>query len=63
MRSNSLVGAYVLIVIGTWFLLRKQGWLPNLGPLIHEWWPVALIIVGVVMIIQRRTPRRPRDTA
>jgi len=55
MRSSSLVGAYVLIAIGTYFLLQKQGWLPNLGPLLAEWWPAALIIIGVVMIVQRRS--------
>lgn len=57
MRSNSLTGAYVLIGLGTFFLLRKQGWVPNLGPLLTEWWPVVLIIIGVAMIVQRRSRR------
>ncbi|MEO5565050.1 MAG: DUF5668 domain-containing protein [Luteimonas sp.] len=56
MRSNSLTGAYVLIALGTYFLLRKQGWLPDLGPLVTDWWPVILILIGVTMII-RRQPR------
>ena len=54
MRSNSPVGAYVLIALGTYFLLRKQGWLPDVGPLVTEWWPVILIIIGVAMIVRRR---------
>lgn len=56
MRSNSLTGAYVLIALGTYFLLRKQGWLPDLGPLVSDWWPVILIAIGVAMIV-RRQPR------
>ncbi|KIQ95954.1 MULTISPECIES: DUF5668 domain-containing protein [Lysobacter] len=55
MRSNSLTGAYVLIAVGTYFLLQKQGWLPNIRPLVSEWWPAVLIVIGVVMIVQRRS--------
>ena len=55
MQSNSLVGAYVLIALGTYFLLQKQGWLPNIGPLLAEWWPVVLIIIGLTMIVRRRS--------
>ncbi|HET9031358.1 MAG TPA: DUF5668 domain-containing protein [Dokdonella sp.] len=55
MRSNSLVGAYILIGLGIYFLLQKQGWLPNLGPLLSEWWPLILIIIGVAMILRRRS--------
>lgn len=55
MRSNSLTGAYVLITVGTYFLLQKQGWLPNIRPLVSEWWPVLLIAIGVIMIVQRRS--------
>lgn len=57
MRSNSLVGAYVLIALGTYFLMQKQGWLPSLGPLVSEWWPAILIIIGVAMIVRRRSPK------
>ncbi len=55
MRSNSSVGAYVLIALGIYFLLQKQGLLPNLGPLLSEWWPVVLIIVGVAILVRRRS--------
>lgn len=53
MRSRSNLGAYILIALGTYFLLSKFGWIPSLGPLIAEWWPVILIIVGVSMLMRR----------
>lgn len=53
MRSRSNLGAYILIGLGTYFLLSKFGWIPSLGPLIAEWWPVILIIVGVSMLMRR----------
>ena len=53
MRSNSNLGAILLIALGTYFLLSKHGWLPNLGSIISEWWPVVLIIVGVSMLFHR----------
>lgn len=55
MRSNSLVGAVALIATGTYFLLQKQGWMPNLGPLLAEWWPVILIVIGVAMLVRGRS--------
>lgn len=54
MRSRSLTGAYVLIALGVYFLLEKRGWLPDVGPILSDWWPVILIIIGVVMIVRRR---------
>ena len=53
MRSRSNIGPYILIGLGTYFLLSKFGWIPSLGPLIAEWWPVILIIVGVSMLMKR----------
>ena len=53
MRSNSNFGAIVLIALGTYFLLSKHGWLPNLGSIISEWWPVILILLGVSMLFRR----------
>jgi hypothetical protein len=52
-RSNSNFGAIVLIALGTYFLLSKHGWLPNLGSIISEWWPVLLILLGVSMLFRR----------
>lgn len=54
MRSNSPVGAYVLIALGLYFLIEKMGWLPDLGPFLRDWWPLILIIVGVAMLVRRR---------
>ena len=53
MRSNSNVGAYILIILGSYFLLSKFGLIPNLGPLFAQWWPAILIIVGVSMLVRR----------
>jgi hypothetical protein len=52
-RSNSNFGAIVLIALGTYFLLAKHGWLPNLGSIISEWWPVLLILLGLSMLFRR----------
>jgi Domain of unknown function (DUF5668) len=57
MRSRSGVGAVILIVLGVLFLLSNLGLIPRIGPLLAQWWPVILIIVGVFLLI----PRRPRD--
>jgi len=47
------VGAVILIVLGALFLLSNLGWLPRLGPLFAQWWPLILIVVGVAMLIRR----------
>jgi Domain of unknown function (DUF5668) len=53
MRNRSNVGAYVLIALGIYFLLSKLDLIPNLIPLLFEWWPVALIVIGVSMLVRR----------
>jgi hypothetical protein len=53
MLFRSRTGALILIVVGALFLVSNLGWLPQLGPLFHRWWPLILIIVGVVMLVQR----------
>ena len=53
MRSTSNFTAYALILTGTYFLLSKLGWIPHLGPLFSEWWPVILIVIGVAMLVRR----------
>jgi len=50
MRSKA--GAVILIVIGVLFLLANLGWIPQLGPLLRQWWPVILIAVGVWMLVK-----------
>ena len=53
MRSRSGIGAYILIGLGIIFLLSNLGWLPRLGPLMGKWWPLILIIVGVLALNRR----------
>ena len=53
MLFRSRIGAVILIVIGTFFLLSNLGWIPQLGPLFHKWWPLILIMVGVLLLVRR----------
>jgi hypothetical protein len=53
MLNRSRCGALVLIVVGTLFLVSNLGWIPQIGPLLRQWWPLILIIVGVLMLVQR----------
>lgn len=52
MRSH--FGALILIVVGVLILLSNLGMIPHLWPLLRQWWPLALIIAGVVMLVERR---------
>lgn len=54
MRKDSNLLAYILIVLGVYFLALKFGWVPHLGYLIMEWWPLVLIVAGVVMIVRNQ---------
>ena len=53
MRSKPVIGAVILIALGTVFLLSNLGLLPRLGPLFAKWWPLILIGVGVTMLLRR----------
>ncbi len=53
MMSKSKMGSLVLIGLGVLFLLSNFGWIPRLGHLFTEWWPVILIIVGIYQLVQR----------
>jgi hypothetical protein len=59
MRSKSGVGAYILIALGIIFLLSNLGLLPRLGPLMAQWWPLILIVVGVSWLIRRSSHKKP----
>jgi Domain of unknown function (DUF5668) len=50
-RSHTM--AFVLIALGTLFLLSNFGVLPNIGTLLAKWWPAILIVVGVSMLFRR----------
>jgi hypothetical protein len=59
MRTKSKFGAYILIVLGIIFLLSNLGWLPRLGPLVAQGWPLILIIVGVLLLIRHSSRVKP----
>lgn len=52
MRSG--FGALVLIVAGVLLLLSNLGWVPQVWPILRKWWPITLIIAGVIMLLDRR---------
>ena len=53
MSIKPRIGAIILIVLGTLFLLSNLGVIPALGPLFAQWWPLILIVVGVSLLIRR----------
>ena len=53
MLFRSRTCAVILIIVGALFLLSNFGWIPRIGPLLHQWWPLVLIIVGVLILVQR----------
>ncbi len=55
MKSKSRIGAYILIGLGIIFLLSNLGWLPHLRPLMAHWWPLILIIAGILLLLRRKT--------
>ena len=59
MRSRSNFTAYLLIALGIYFLLSKLNLIPNLIPMLFDWWPVILIAVGVSMLVRRSTRGDP----
>jgi len=50
-----MFAAIALITIGSLLLLSNLGYIKiaNLAGLIHTWWPLILILVGVSMFITR----------
>ena len=55
MRGKSKFVPYLLIVLGIYFLLSKLHLIPELLPKLLEWWPVVLIVIGVMMLLRRAT--------
>ena len=45
--------ALILIVVGVPFLASNLGWIPQIRPLLREWWPLILVVVGVAMLARR----------
>jgi len=55
MKSRSKIGAYILIGLGIIFLLSNLGWLPPIRPLMARWWPLLLIIAGILLLLRRKS--------
>ena len=53
MRPRSVFAATILIVLGILFLLSNLGMVPRLGPILHQWWPLFLILGGVALLFRR----------
>ncbi len=56
-----MLGPIVLIALGVLFLLSNFGLLPRLWPLLAQWWPVILIVVGISMLVKRSRESRPKE--
>jgi lipopolysaccharide export LptBFGC system permease protein LptF len=54
MKSRSRIPAYILIGLGIIFLLSNLGLLPRLRPLIAQWWPLILIIAGILLLLRHK---------
>jgi ABC-type multidrug transport system permease subunit len=59
MRSKSAIGAYILIGLGILFLLSNLGWIPPIRLLVSQWWPLILIIVGILVLIRHSSRPKP----
>jgi len=59
MKSKSAIGAYILIGLGIIFLLSNLGWIPPIRSLMSQWWPLILIIVGILLLIRRSSGGKP----
>ena len=53
MRASRIF-AFVLIVLGAILLAQKRGYMPDFGPLWHAWWPLLLIVAGIVILVRKR---------
>ncbi len=55
MNRQGLAGPLVLIAIGSFFLLRKWVDIPPIWEILSDWWPLILIVIGVLQLLQRAT--------
>ena len=53
MPCRSRIAAIALIVMGALFLASNLGYIPHLGLLLRQWWPVILIVVGVALLAKK----------
>ena len=53
--GSNVFAALVLIGVGLFFLARNLGWInTGIGALLATWWPAALVVVGVAMLLKRK---------
>ena len=59
-QPRSFAGPVVLIVLGVFFLLRSLGLIPwyNWGRMFAHYWPLLLILWGVVKLIEYQQANR-----
>jgi len=55
MKYKSRIGAYIIIGLGIIFLLSNLGLLPPLRSLTAQWWPLILIIAGILLLLRRKS--------
>jgi hypothetical protein len=53
-RVAGLMGPAVLITLGILFLLQQTNWAWSWG--FHRTWPVLLIVIGIVKVLQYTAP-------
>jgi len=51
--TGALLTGIILIAFGVLFLLDRAGFL-DFGDIIHDWWPMFLILIGVTKIASGR---------
>jgi hypothetical protein len=59
MKSKSAISAYILIGLGVIFLLANLGWIPPIRLLMSQWWPLILIIGGILVLIRHSSRGKP----
>ena len=52
MKRAEIVAPVVLIALGGVLLLNNLNWNYDLGEFIGQWWPVLLILIGVIHIVR-----------
>ncbi len=62
-RRRSLAGPVILIMVGLLFLLRNMGMNIPLFTIFAKWWPVLLIIAGLVKVIEGMQSERTGQPA
>ena len=65
LRRSSIVGPMLVIVVGIVFLLVQLGHLPaaRLGLWFARWWPLLLVVFGVIRLLEWLFDQRARSNA